>query len=250
MKDFKITFIIVLLAMTTQLDAQQAFQFTQFNFDKLWFNPAYAGNNEVMSFQAIAREQWLGFDGAPSSQSFSVHSPFFGRRVGLGLRIDRDALGPLESINASSSYAYRILTPKGTFSIGLQASINTQRVKYFTLSTLSEDNVLGNQGNNNFMTPNFGFGVFYKADKFFVGGSIPNLLRNDSGSHLVSEEALMPINSYVTAGRLFKLTSTVDIQPSFLMRYSQNTPLGDRGSDVRSGEGGCWYESKNRMQNF
>ena len=215
---------MMLFSLTAQLYAQQAFQFTQFNFDKLWFNPAYAGNNEVMSFQAIAREQWLGFEGAPSSQSISAHSPFFGRKVGLGIRVDRDALGPVESINASTAYAYRIFMPKGTFSIGLQASVNSFRVKHHMLNTLTEDNALGGD-NDEFLVPNFGFGVFYKADKFFFGGSIPNLMRNNTGSHRVSEELLMPVNSYLTGGRLFKLNSVIDLQPSFLMRFSENTPL-------------------------
>ncbi len=104
--------------------------FTQYMFNGLALNPAYAGSHDVVSATAIGRQQWVGLEGAPSTQTFSIHSPVINDRVGVGMLLLHDKIGITDQYNATLSYAYRIPMKHGKLAMGLQAGMSNYRVDY------------------------------------------------------------------------------------------------------------------------
>ena len=123
------TFFIGLLLGPALLIAQQDAMFTKYMFNTLVYNPAYAGSYEYLSINALHRGQWWGIDGAPTTQSLSVHTPV-SERVGLGLSLVNDKIGPTGSTQINAVYAYRIPIGPGKLSIGLQAGVFQRRADW------------------------------------------------------------------------------------------------------------------------
>jgi len=171
--------LTILLFLVLQLDAQQYVQYTQFMFNKIALNPAYAGSKGAPTFSALYRTQWVELDGAPVSQSFSFHTPILGDKIGIGLSVHHDELGPTNSWFYNLQYAYRIPVGKGHLSLGLQALLRSYRVDWSDLSSInSSDPLFGNTGDVKFL-PNIGLGAYYHTEQFYVGASLPRLLRGD-----------------------------------------------------------------------
>src|ERR1043166_65948 len=93
--------------------AQQDPQYSQYMFNQMAINPAYAGSKEALSTTAFIRDQWTGIEGAPKTQTISVHGPLKSKKVGIGGAVIADQIGPKKSIGALVSYAYRIPVKNG-----------------------------------------------------------------------------------------------------------------------------------------
>ena len=115
--------LIVFILFSFQLNAQQDAQYTQFMFNKLSLNPAYVVAQDYTCISCLHRSQWVGFDGAPTSQSANLSIPFSNRNIGVGLSVNRDVIGPTKSVGASLIYGYRIQMNEGNLGIGLQLSL-------------------------------------------------------------------------------------------------------------------------------
>ena len=207
--------------------AQQGVQYTAFMFNKLAFNPAYAGSQGHPCLSAIHRSQWIAFPGAPNSQSANFHTPLLGNRVGLGVSLQRDQIGPTNSYQASMAYAYRLdFKKKGTLSVGLSASVRNYNVD-FTNSTLIEPgDPTALTGNFNKVLPNMGVGVYYLHDRFYAGVSVPKLVNNDlSFSQIVnnSDFGVEESHWFMMAGAKFG-TDKIAFKPAAMLRYVKDAP--------------------------
>src|SRR5688500_4614250 len=118
--------ILVFYAIISQQSvfAQQNAMYTQYMFNTLAINPAYAGSRNVISAAALLRTQWTGIDGAPKTQTFTIDAPINKKKIGLGFQIFSDKLGKTSNTGAAASYAYRIRMDKASLSFGLQGSVN------------------------------------------------------------------------------------------------------------------------------
>jgi len=214
MKQF---FTFIILWGATILSAQSDVQYSQFIFNKLAFNPAYAGSKEAMTLAAIYRHQWQGIEDAPRTLNVQVHSPFAKNRNGLGLAITADKIGHTKTSYADLSYAYRIPFNKGasTFSIGLMARFENTRFDIANINIIDQgDNFVPfDDGNKN--TVNFGVGTYYSARNFYVGLSIPTILRNN----LYSDNFIgtRSISRFLAENILFK--------PAMMISYAPNAPF-------------------------
>lgn len=187
------TFFIGLLLGPALLIAQQDAMFTKYMFNTLVYNPAYAGSYEYLSINALHRGQWWGIDGAPTTQSLSVHTPV-SERVGLGLSLVNDKIGPTGSTQINAVYAYRIPVGPGKLSIGLQAGVFQWRADWSQLSFFdpqSADPAYREMTPTKWL-PNFGAGVYYQAPKFFIGFSSPHLVNYDLRKKEASEPDDLP----------------------------------------------------------
>lgn len=174
-----IPLFLLLFFISNKINAQQDAMFTKYMFNSLNFNPGYAGSKEYLSMVAIYRDQWLGLDGAPTTQTLSIHTPFK-ERVGVGLNISNDKIGVTGSTVGNLSYAYRVPFGKGKVSIGLQASFMNYRTDFGKLNYKDpRSNDLSFKDDVNIWAPNFGAGVYYYSDKFYAGFSVPHLLKTD-----------------------------------------------------------------------
>ena len=224
----KLIILIPLLFVFIGGYAQQEAQYTQFMYNKLSLNPAYAGSSETSCFSCIHRSQWVGFEGAPSSQVVNFHAPLFKQRVGLGASIAHDQIGPINSFTASLMYAYRMKIGKGNLALGLRGTLRNYRINWSeTQSTHSGDEEIPTE-NSSRILPNFGFGVYYHTEKFYLGISTPSLLKGDlSYTYLNNSDAFGTENThlYLMTGYVFKVNNNIKFKPAALVKYTANSPL-------------------------
>ena len=220
--------LTVILILATAMKAQQDPMFTKYMFNSLLYNPAYAGSKEYMSIVLLHRDQWWGIDGGPKTQSFTLHTPLNDPRVGVGLAFYNDAIGPVDQMNLNASYAYRVPLGSGNLSFGIQASVMNWKANWDELRLqIGADAAFMNQ-QDNFLLPNFGAGVYYYGDKFYLGASVPHFM-----NHVLAEDARVTgqedqqiarqIRHYFVAGGfVIPLNQTEDLvfKPSFVIKNS------------------------------
>lgn len=220
--------VIALVVITNICSAQRNTQYTQFMPNKLWINPGYAGSYNLGVVTAIAREQWIGLNGSPSSQGLNFHTPMANNRIGVGLNISFDEIGPTNNMFISGQYSYRLPLKKGTLGIGLNASINNFSINFNQLEGIQaiDQNIPG--ATRSRLQPNFGFGAYYQSEKFFGGLSVPFLLRNEL-TFVDDDQTLtyaqQDVSMYAMAGMLMRLSDKIALKPSVMVKYDRNSPL-------------------------
>ena len=207
------------------LFAQQDAQYTQYMYNTISVNPAYAGSRGHISAAALYRAQWVGLDGAPVTQTLNVHSPIGYRGVGLGASIVRDRIGPTAEDNFDVDFSYTVYTSqKGRLSFGLKGSLNLLDVRFSELNEFQEDQSLQTDIDNR-LSPNFGAGVYYRTDKFYAGLSVPRFLQTShfDGENLSTAKEQM--NFYLITGYVFDLNPNLKFKPTLLSKLVQGAPL-------------------------
>ncbi|MBP6183394.1 MAG: type IX secretion system membrane protein PorP/SprF [Saprospiraceae bacterium] len=159
--------------------AQQDPMFTKYMFNSLAYNPAYAGSNEHMAIGLIHRSQWWELDGAPTTQTLTLHTPLSNDRVGLGASLIHDRIGPTATLGLQISYAYRIPIGRGKLAIGLQGGMTNWRADWSRLNLENPNPDPAFSETPNYWMPNFGAGVYYSTKRFFAGFSSPHLVEYD-----------------------------------------------------------------------
>ncbi|RZK76984.1 MAG: type IX secretion system membrane protein PorP/SprF, partial [Pedobacter sp.] len=159
--------------------AQQDAMYTQYMFNTLAINPAYAGSRNVGSATALFRNQWTGIEGAPKTGTVTFDAPILNKRFGVGIQFLTDKLGVTQTNGGVLSAAYRIRMDEGTLAFGIQGSVSQYRADYTSVDLNSGNNYDPAFATNvNKILFNFGTGVYYNSDKFFVGLSVQNLMKN------------------------------------------------------------------------
>jgi type IX secretion system PorP/SprF family membrane protein len=215
-----------LLTLPGLLYAQQYPVFTQYYFNELVINPAYAGNHIQFSASTSYRNQWVNFPGAPKTVSFSGHSSLLKGKMGLGMLINRDEIGSYKNTNLYFSYAYRLRFPKSTLAMGLQAGFNLLGADYSQLDLLDGSDPAFNVFINK-LKPNFGTGIYYNRKNFFVGFSVPFILNNSVATTF--EGLLNEIRErryyFIRSGAILPMQKNVKFNPSLLLRSQEGQPL-------------------------
>lgn len=200
--------------------------FTSYQFNSLIFNPAYTGSNEHLTLNLIHRQQWLGFDGAPSTQSLIAHSPLKNERVGLGISLLNDKVGPTNTFHAAGSYAYRMLVGKKKnmkLSLGLQASMANWRADWSDV-TVEHGSDPSFQQNISRWMPNFGAGIYLSSKRFYAGMGVPRLLENDlrkAQNDAVDFYGKTYRHLYTSVGGIFPFDGEqIVFRPSLLLKSS------------------------------
>lgn len=219
----------VLLSMvSTTLWSQQDAQYTQYMYNTISVNPGYAGSRGHMSVGLLHRSQWLGLDGAPVTQTFNFHTPIGYRGVGLGLSIVNDKIGPTSETYFDGDFSYTLQTSReGKLSFGLKASAHLLDIRFSELNQDPNggvDPTLQADINNKF-SPNFGAGIYYHTEHFYLGLSVPRFLQTshfDSSSQSTAQEQM---NFYLITGYVFDLNPTLKFKPALLTKAVQGAPL-------------------------
>ena len=174
-----ITLVTLLLLGALTAQAQQDPMFTKYMFNSLSFNPAYAGSKDHATLNLLHRTQWWGIDGAPTTQSLTMHTPLKNERVGVGFSLVNDKIGPTNGLNLNVSYAYRIpMGKKGKLSIGLQGGVTNWRADWSKLNIETPgDPPFGT--NVNWWKPNIGAGLYYYNKNFYTGLGVPRIIEYD-----------------------------------------------------------------------
>ncbi len=231
MKNLTFIVLLFLLVGTFKVFAQQDPQYTQYIYNPVVINPAYAGNRGVASVTGLHRSQWVGLDGAPRTQSFSIHSPIAESKVGLGLSIVNDALGPQQETYIGIDFSYTIETSEfGKLSFGLKGGGHILDVDFTQLNLLDPTDINFAQNIDNKFSPVVGVGLYYHNEDFYAGLSVPNLLQtnhfndgNEPGS--ASSLAEERINYYGIVGYTFDINENLVFKPSTLVKLVEGSPL-------------------------
>ena len=218
----RIVLLLIYSLMFLPAYSQQDVQFSQYMFNGLYINPAYAGYREQWNVNVFYRTQWSGFPGAPKTFSAAADGTINNKRVGLGLQVMNDQLGVQKNTALYGSYAYRIPVDEAgnkTLAVGISGGFLQQKLNVEALNPASQNDVMFSNAKKTSLMPDVRVGVYYNSERFFAGLSADNLTTNTfqrSGT-LKNYVPLKP-HLYLTAGGLVPLSEEVLLKPSFLLK--------------------------------
>lgn len=216
-----IKIIIILIGLKSF--GQQIPHYTQYMYNMNVLNPAYAGARADLSIGLLTRSQWVGIDGAPKTNTFSVNSRVK-NGIGLGLSVVQDKIGLFEDTNINLDISYTLITSqKSRLALGIKTGFSNFTNNLSQGITPDNDVYEDLTGNN----INFGVGAYYYNQSFYAGLSIPKLLKTpkftieNNYTTGISEH----INLFATAGKVFIVDDNLKFKPSTLIKYSAGLPL-------------------------
>jgi len=222
-----------MLTLGIASQAQQDPQYTQYMFNTMSVNPAYAGSRGELSMTALYRSQWLGLEGAPETFNLNLHSPIRNSKIGYGISVVHDNIGDgvvqETFIDAVVSYTLDV-AQDAKLSFGLKAggnilSLDFSRLRNFDAEPVSADNI------DNQFSPNFGLGVYYHTERFYAGLSVPNILESeyfDNSQQDANDVQFLSterMNFYFITGYVFDLNYNLKFKPAILTKVVSGAPL-------------------------
>lgn len=221
---------VILLFLSSTAVAQHVPLQSQYMFNPVALNPAFTGSAEGLSAVGSYRSQWVGFEGAPTTQSITVHSPLKNQNSAVGLQFFADQIGVDRTIGLYGSYAYRLRFDNAKLSLGISGGINFMRAYYSRLNVndnadqlLMADSPLG-------VLPEFSFGAHYYSEKYFLSFSIPMFLtHNFDGANYEVENSFSNYNYMLGGGYIFDVYNNTKLKPSVLAKYR---PDGQLQADI------------------
>ena len=232
-KKFLLPFFILLICLG-EVSAQQDAQYTQYMFNTMSVNPAYAGSRGQLSIAALYRSQWVGLSGAPKSQTLNLHSPIRNSKLGYGISIVNDNIGDgvVQETAFDAVLSYTIdVSLDAKLSFGLKAGGNLLSLDFNGLRNFDSESINADNIENKF-SPNVGVGMYYHTNKFYLGLSAPNLLKtehfdNTQGGDANSVQFLSKerLNFYMITGYVFDLNSNFKFKPALLTKVVGGAPL-------------------------
>lgn len=230
---------------------QQEGLYTQYMFNTLVFNPAYAGNQDVFIASLHARTQWTGIKGAPETQTLLIHSPIKSTSMGTGLSVVNDVAGPLTQRNIMAYYSYGVrFSESDKLTFGLNAGIYTLTANLPDVELASEEyDPAFADVYKNAAKFNVGFGMFYNSANWYCGISAPKLYNSEFLKKKDREEIDLKSHYYLVGGATLRLSEKVDLKPSLLVRKVSGAPVGmdlsvlvEVKEEVWAGLAGRWEE--------
>jgi type IX secretion system PorP/SprF family membrane protein len=262
-----IVVLIMMFLLPLYSRGQQNIVYSQYLFNGLLINPAYAGSHVQLSGTLTYRNQWVNFEGAPETSTLGVHTALVKGKVGVGLLATNDKIGSYRNTGIFANYAYMIKDPinNGVLSMGISVGANNYKADFTELRLKQGADPIFNVFMNEFR-PNFGGGVFYYNKKIWAGLSVPTILTHGGLFSGNLEQLRTPRFYYLNAGiklPLDRRTEKIILQPSFLIRAQDGTPLSvdytvnvvfdqiiSIGSSYRSGDGAILFLNYKLSEKF
>lgn len=225
----RIYLIVFLVISIISLEGygQQKPVFSQYYFNPLAINPAFAGSQNDFSASALYRNQWVNLDGAPETITATANTGIKDKNIGVGIIFSTEKIGVHSDFSMYLSYAYRIKFKDGAFSMGLQAGF-TQIKSDFTQLTLLNVNDPNLSGVMSKFNPNFGVGFLFEKKRFYAGFSIPYIVNSRffQGEDFQVSEARTKRYYFLVVGKIFDLNHRLQIKPEGVLRLQEGAPLG------------------------
>lgn len=217
--------VIVCFLFGNKSHAQQDEQMSLYMFNQLYLNPAYAGSRDALSAIAIARFQWVDFEGAPKTQWFSVHAPLLQRSLGLGAHLVNDRIGSRSRTAAYMDISGSIALNKRNDRLAAGLSAGFDVVGYdFSNVTVNDPNDPYYGNSYSATKPNIGAGLYYYGERHFISLSTPRLFESTYNV----DTLLQQLNSrhyFLSGGYVFDLNSVLKLKPSIMMKYTPKAPI-------------------------
>lgn len=218
-------FFFVLLLLTYIGHAQQDAQFTQYMYNTININPAYAGSRGALSVFALHRDQWVGLDGAPKTNTISVNTPINNSKIGLGVSLVNDKIGPTNENQFSVDLSYTVPTSEAwKLSFGIKGTADIFNLDVTKLNPENQGDPQFQNLDNDF-SPNIGAGIYWHSDNAYIGLSVPNFIqtnRYDDNDVAIYKDK---INYYLMGGYIFDFSQEVKFKPAVLTKMVEGAPL-------------------------
>ena len=214
-KHFLLIYFTLLVSSAVQ--GQQQATFSQYMFNGLAINPAYAGSHQALSASLLTRFQNVGLPGAPKTQTMAVHTPLLNQRIALGILIVHDKISVVNQTGVNGIYAYRLPFRKGILSMGIQAGYSAYNAAYSELELYQPDVLFEEDVRQ--IRPNFGAGVFYSTNIWYAGLSMPHMANNifQRGDNLKTVRQNVPL--ILSGGYVFTVNPMIKFKPNILFKW-------------------------------
>ena len=228
-----LTFLAVTFIFLDEASAQQDAQYTQYMYNTMTVNPGYVGSRGQLSMAGLYRSQWVGLEGAPSTFTLNLHSPIRNSKLGYGVSIVNDEIGDgtVQETYLDAMVSYTIdVSREGKLSFGLKAggnilNLDFNKLRNFDAEPVSTDNI------ENRFSPNFGLGMYYHTNNFYLGLSAPNLLQTEHFDNSQTDANALEflskerVNFYLITGYVFDLNGNLKFKPALLTKVVGGAPL-------------------------
>lgn len=217
---------LLLLLCSGKVSAQQEPLYTQYMFNTVSVNPAYAGTRNAMNLLLLSRMQWTGMAGAPRTYDFTMHTPLNNYKMGLGLSVVSDSHGPVNNYYVNVNYAYRVsLSESLTLSMGIKGGIYNYYVNLSDINVGESDVAFMDNVEQRFQ-PNAGLGLYMYSDKFYVGASVPKLIQTELSGDQSSYGSISDLKQhfFLMGGYVFDLNKDLKFKPSLITKVVNGAP--------------------------
>jgi len=228
-KNSKFLIILFMLMVAATCRAQYHPQYSQYMFNGLALNPAYAGSQEVLNIAALCRNSQWGnsIEGAPVTYTFAGDFPLRNPQLALGLLIFDDIINISKQTGAYFAYSFHVRAGEGKLSLGMQAGFDVQRENQTRLILIQPDDPMFHLEKLNTFMPNAGVGVYYYTPRIFAGLSLPQLLAYSPNTADSYKSKITLSNTMLYGGMMIPAGRNIFIKPSALLRYTGNGVLLD-----------------------
>ena len=219
--------LVILLVSITNASAQQDAMYTHYMFNTQSINPAYAGTREALTLTGLHRSMWVGFQGAPITQTFNLHTPIPGSNFGLGFSFYNDKIGPSHQNDIAVDLSYKLpLNDKFKLSFGIKPSFNFRSIRLSSLNLDENNDQAFNNDVRNSVNANIGAGLYLYSDRFYMGLSSGGMLENKLyKSNNISSIGDYKRHYYFIIGSVFRLSNSVEFKPTSYVKVTQNAPI-------------------------
>ena len=226
---FFVFLLFALLFTQVKMLAQQQAQFTQYMFNTNVVNPAYAGSRGTVSALSLYRTQWVGFEGAPATLMFNVNAPFRNDLLGAGITLISEKTGPVKQTGFFSDFVFKIIMKKSALSFGLKAGVDVFQANFSSVNTVVSNDVRFQSDISSKLLPNFGFGLYYKAERYYFGLSAPKLVQNrinsTNGNSSLTQLEVNKIHYYFIGGCVVDVNPYVKFKPTTQIKMVYGAPV-------------------------
>ena len=213
--------------------AQQDAQYTQYMYNTQIINPAYAGSRETLSFGVLGRTQWVGFDGAPQTFTFTANAPVgLYNSMGLGLSIVHDQIGPAIESNVNIDFSYTVdVSRTSRLSFGLKGGLDMLDVDYNRLTLAQTSDPIFQAEIDQKLQPQAGAGLYFTNDRFYAGVSVPNFLNtkhfdeNSLQDNNIDGVAIERLHYFLILGHVFDMGRIIKFKPAMLLKTVSGAPV-------------------------
>lgn len=215
------------ISFMTNTNAQQDPHYTQYMYNTMSINPAYAGSKGHGVITGIGRMQWVGFEGAPNTQNLSYDAPLGDRGLGIGFNLINDEIGPSSEIYFDANASYTILTgEEGNLAFGLRLGGRLLNIDWSKGKANQSEEAFGE--NINKFLPTIGAGIYYYEPEWYIGLSVPNILRKEHYDDSLADKevtAVEKMHFFLMAGYVYEINEYLKFKPAALLKAVAGSPL-------------------------
>ena len=223
------TIIIIFWLLVPLFILGQNTQFTnQYIFNPIALNPAIAGSGDALSANMLYRNQWVGFQGAPKTLSFSAHSPMRKQNMGLGISVINNQIGVSDETSVIGNYSFKIKMREGNLALGLGGGFIMMNTAWTELRANDPSDELIQNNSPTYLIPEVSLGVYYSTEKYHIGFSLPCMLSytfNSSRDKYLITNDISKYNYILSGDYEFDLQQNFQFVPSVMLRYQKEDKL-------------------------